>query len=64
MAWRQPEAAAIGHDDDIHIETDKLGGEDAEAVELTLCVSMLDADASSFYPSQIPQTFPECIYLS
>ena len=42
----------------------KLGGEHAEAVELTLCVSMLDADVSSLHPSQLPQAFPECIYLS
>jgi hypothetical protein len=50
--------------DDIHIESNKLGGERAETIELTLCVSMFDPDASSFYPSQIPQTLPECIYLS
>jgi hypothetical protein len=49
--------------DDIHIEASKLGGEHRETVELTPCVSMLNADASSFYPSQIPQAFPECIYL-
>ena len=54
----------VHRDDDIHIETDEFGGERRETVSLTLRVSVLDADALSFDPSEVPETLSECIYLS
>jgi hypothetical protein len=54
----------VHRDDDIHIETDELGSERRETVNLTFRVSVLDADALSFDPSEVSETFSECIYLS
>src|SRR5450756_679265 len=54
----------VHRDDDIHIETDELRSERRETVNLTFRVSVLDADALSFDPSEVPETLSECIYLS
>ena len=49
LGWR-----GVHRDDDIHIEADKLGSERTEALNLPFCVSVLDADALSFYPPEVP----------
>jgi hypothetical protein len=54
----------VHRNDDIYIETDKLGSECVETVKLTPCVSILDADALSFKPSEIPETLSKCAYLT
>jgi len=54
----------VHRDDDIHIESDEFSGERWETISLTLRVSVLDADALSFDPPEVPETLSECIYLS
>jgi hypothetical protein len=54
----------VHRDDDIHIESDKLSSERPETIKLSLCVSILDADALSFDPPKVPQTLSESVYLS
>jgi hypothetical protein len=51
----------VHSDDDIHLETDEIGGERRETVELTLRISVLDADALSLDPSEVAETLPECL---
>jgi hypothetical protein len=51
-------------DNDIHIESDKLGGEWTQTVHLTTCISILNADVLSFDPSEIVEPLSECIYLT
>ena len=53
----------VHSDDDIHIETDEFGGERRETVSVTLRISVLNIDAISFDPSEVPETLPERIYL-
>src|SRR5260370_15779252 len=54
----------VHRDADIYIETDELGSERRETVNLAFRVSVLDTDALSFDPSEVSETFSECIYLS
>ena len=54
----------VHRDDDIHIESNKLGSERNETIKLTASVSVLDADALSFDPSKVSETLAEGIYLS
>jgi hypothetical protein len=54
----------IDSDDDIHIKSNKLGSERTEAIQLTLCVSIFNANTLSFDPSKVLQTLSECMYLS
>jgi hypothetical protein len=54
----------VHRDDDIHIESNKLGSEGTETIKLTLCVSIFNANTLSFDPSKVLQTLSECMYLS
>jgi hypothetical protein len=46
-------------DDDVNLETDKIGGEVREAIASTLRIAVLDADILSFNPSEVAETLPE-----
>jgi hypothetical protein len=50
-----------GSDDDVNLETDKIGCEVREAIVSALRIAVLDADVLSFNPSEVAETEPECL---
>src|SRR3981189_3553907 len=54
----------VHRNNDIHILSDKLASEGAKTVELTVCITIDDANGLSFNPSKFTQTLAERIYLS
>ncbi len=51
-------------DNRIHIESDKLGRERTQTVQLTTCISVLNANVFSFDPSEVLEALSECVYLT
>src|SRR4029453_7917658 len=50
-----------GCDDNVWLETDEIGGEIREALDSTLCITVLNPDVLALNPSEVGETLSECL---